>query len=1259
MTTTPAAGRRPARPSRIPGLPSRALGVTAAAALTFTGLAALGPVPAAAAADSPAVHVADPDADAQTRSLFQYLLDEDGRHALFGQQHAIDESVSASTTGPDGQPVKSDVYALTGTFPGLFGFDGLALTGDEKPGSQSSTGEQNADALAAQMVRADALGGVVTLSSHMPNFVTGGSFDDTSGGDVVARILPGGDANAKLTAYLDLVARAAQHAQRADGSLVPIIYRPFHENTGGWFWWGAGHASTGEFKELFRYTVEYLRDVLGVHNLLYVFSPNGTFGGDSARYLDTYPGDQWVDVLGYDNYQGTDTEAGTDAFVQASVQDLAMVARVAAQHHKVPAMTEFGRNGDATIKTSGNTSTDFFTKLLAGIKADPDASKIAYMLTWANFGSSQIYVPYPGHEMADDFLAYADDPYTVFSDGTGDPFGLATTVAPQEPLVRLVTPADGVRVTSASTTVRAKVTGADASAVTFWSGDDESGAVTLTHGADGYWSGTWDVGAANLTNKTVAVHVRATVAGADPLTADAHVVLGEPPTFAEGVVDDFEGYGDDAALRAAYTVSNAASSAISLTPRGSGHAVDLHYDLDANGYLGFGKSYATPQNWSGFGDLEGYVGADGSGEKLVWQLATSDGTFEAYPSLAADAGSTVTVPWSDWVPAPWDSAHAGATLTPQRLASVTGFSVYLNEVTGAAHAGDIVLDDLEASGTGDRYDPPSAGTTAVDDFESYADDAALRAVWGNRGKTDLLTLSDDAAHGQHALAFAYDYAANGTWIDVSRSVSGSWAGKTGLTLSYRGDGSGNQLAIQVGTSAGKYWLTTLPLTSTGWKTVTIPFASLSPSWPADLTGPMTDADLAAVSELVLAASSGSGTADGAGASHGTIGVDDVAVTGGSTTPTIPDGTAETLDTFDAYRTTDEARAAWNNIADQSWGDGWQLSLAPGKGDGGSNAGAFAYDFTSTTYQQESRWLGGQSWAGLDGVTAWVDPNGSDQTLSFRVRTPSADGTGDDWYWDLTVPLGGGTGGRLVHLPFDQAVVTYPNGLDPSLRPTRAQLAKVNELIIMASQSDASAPKTGTFYLDDLSVGAARAPAAPAVTTQPASATVADGATATFTAAASGYPTPTVQWQARAPKASTWADVAGATSGTLTVPAAYAKSGTAYRAVFTNATGSATSDAATLTVTATKPAITTQPASATVSWLSAARFSVTASGTGPLRYQWQLRLARTSVWLPVPGATGSTLALPALLVPSGSQVRVVVTNPAGSTASAAATLTVRW
>jgi hypothetical protein len=97
-------------------------------------------------------------------------------------------------------------------------------------------------------------------------------------------------------------------------------------------------------------------------------------------------------------------------------------------------------------------------------------------------------------------------------------------------------------------------------------------------------------------------------------------------------------------------------------------------------------------------------------------------------------------------------------------------------------------------------------------------------------------------------------------------------------------------------------------------------------------------------------------------------------------------------------------------------------------------------------------------------------------------------------------------------------------------------------------------------------------AAPAITQQPSNQTVTAGATAVFTAAASGVPTPTVQWQSK-PPAGSFANIGGATSLMLSVPSTtVGMSGTEYRAVFSNSSGGpATTNAATLTVNAAPPA----------------------------------------------------------------------------------------
>ncbi len=181
---------------------------------------------------------------------------------------------------------------------------------------------------------------------------------------------------------------------------------------------------------------------------------------------------------------------------------------------------------------------------------------------------------------------------------------------------------------------------------------------------------------------------------------------------------------------------------------------------------------------------------------------------------------------------------------------------------------------------------------------------------------------------------------------------------------------------------------------------------------------------------------------------------------------------------------------------------------------------------------------------------------------------------------------------------------------------------------------------------------------PAVTLQPVNVTVEEGQSASFEAAASGFPAPTVQWQISTNGGGTWKSVAGATSDQLMVAGAKtSESGDQYRAVFTNAGGEATSEAATLTVQKL-PAVTKQPANATVDEGQSASFEAAASGFPAPSVQWELSTDGGSTWSPVAGATADKFTI-ANTVGSerGDEYRAVFTNAAGKATSEAATLTV--
>ncbi len=334
--------------------------------------------------------------------LLNILNSLSGKGILFGQQHAIDESVS----GDDVYGRQSDVAAMTGKYPAVFGFDS-----DEEPTAPDKMPTENGKALARAFVEADTLGAMVTLSSHLKNPLSGRSAFDIENKVDVKRLLKNGDLNHKITDWLDTVASAAHESVRADGSKVPIIFRPLHEHTGDWFWWGERYMPPEDFKKLWRYIHDYLSKEKGVDNLLFAFSPNGHFNGDKAQYLAAYPGDDYVDIMGYDVYQ-SDNHQTDKEWIAATIKDLAMLSRIATEHGKVPAFTEFGLNHERVIQRSGNQNIHFFSELISAIQANREAANIAYMMTWANWGIDengefQSYTPWPGHEMEADFKAFA------------------------------------------------------------------------------------------------------------------------------------------------------------------------------------------------------------------------------------------------------------------------------------------------------------------------------------------------------------------------------------------------------------------------------------------------------------------------------------------------------------------------------------------------------------------------------------------------------------------------------------------------------------------------------------------------------------------------------------------------------------------------------------------------------------------------------------------------------------------------------------
>lgn len=184
------------------------------------------------------------------------------------------------------------------------------------------------------------------------------------------------------------------------------------------------------------------------------------------------------------------------------------------------------------------------------------------------------------------------------------------------------------------------------------------------------------------------------------------------------------------------------------------------------------------------------------------------------------------------------------------------------------------------------------------------------------------------------------------------------------------------------------------------------------------------------------------------------------------------------------------------------------------------------------------------------------------------------------------------------------------------------------------------------------------PPAPSIVQQPVDQSVTSGGNASFSIGVANAPAATFQWQVL--NGTTWTNISGATSAVYSLTSVQlSQSGTQYRCVVTVGSTTLVSTTVSLTVTpaAVAPSITVPPADQTVTEPAAATFSVTATGTAPLTYQWQRNVSGT--WTNITGANAASYTTPATVQASdnGAQFRVRVDNAVGNATSSVATLTV--
>jgi len=314
---------------------------------------------------------------------------------------------------------RSDTKELVGDYPGVMGFD----LGGIELGNSKNLDSVPFDRIRKEIIAQHKRGGIITISWHPRNPMLGTTAwiqNDTTGynatvaylksisrndliaqldnpKNTVASVLNGGKCYDKFQTWLQRVSDFLLTLKDEKGNPIPVIFRPWHEYNGSWFWWGKDNCSAQQFKDLWNMTQDYINAQLPT-SIVWSCSPNLQGNHTMNEFLERWPGDERVDLLGEDAYQwGTE-----DDFKKSFDADLNFLTDYAKGHGLLIAVTECGyqNSPDAT----------WWTRVLKPIM---DKYPISYFLPWRNY-KKEHFGAAKELKTADDFKALYNAKNTLF-----------------------------------------------------------------------------------------------------------------------------------------------------------------------------------------------------------------------------------------------------------------------------------------------------------------------------------------------------------------------------------------------------------------------------------------------------------------------------------------------------------------------------------------------------------------------------------------------------------------------------------------------------------------------------------------------------------------------------------------------------------------------------------------------------------------------------------------------------------------------------
>ncbi len=272
------------------------------------------PVKRVPIADAVSATAADPKASADARALLKYfygLSNNQKANVILSGQQVGSVNMKAEPIAASYAKYFKALEKQTGRLPVIMGVD---------YGWWQFLG--NYTAINAKLIEHWNSGGLLEISISPNNpFTRKGLRDPSLGGHAYDDIFtPGNEVNRRWLADLDKIAAGLTQLQDAG---VVVLWRPFQEMNGQWFWWSygeKGRATREEFLALWKHMFDYFTKEKGLHNLLWVYAPNATLGNRNYRPATYYyPGNNYVDIVGLDYYHDDMTQVNDDGSYDALV----------------------------------------------------------------------------------------------------------------------------------------------------------------------------------------------------------------------------------------------------------------------------------------------------------------------------------------------------------------------------------------------------------------------------------------------------------------------------------------------------------------------------------------------------------------------------------------------------------------------------------------------------------------------------------------------------------------------------------------------------------------------------------------------------------------------------------------------------------------------------------------------------------------------------------------------------------------------------